>query len=52
LFDSADEGIVTWISKALRERHAPRKRFRDEAVTKLKKDHLRPRKRLDVMTIG
>jgi len=46
---SIDEGIVTWISTALRESHGDQKRFRDEAIAKLKADHLRLQKRLDVM---
>jgi site-specific DNA recombinase len=46
---SIDEGIVTWISTALRESHGDQKRFRDEAIAKLKGDHLRLQKRLDVM---
>jgi site-specific DNA recombinase len=46
---SIDEGIVTWISTALRESHGDQKRFRDEAIAKLNADHLRLQKRLDVM---
>jgi site-specific DNA recombinase len=34
---------------ALRESHADQKRFRDEAMSKLKQDHLRLQNRLDVM---
>jgi hypothetical protein len=41
--------IVTWISTALRESHGDQKRFRYEAIAKLKADHLRLQKRLDVM---
>jgi site-specific DNA recombinase len=46
---SIDESIVIWISQALRESHGDQKRFRDEAIAKLKQDHLRLQKRLDVM---
>ncbi len=46
---SIDEGIVAWISTALRESHGDQKRFRDEGIAKLKQDHLRLQKRLDVM---
>jgi site-specific DNA recombinase len=46
---SIDEGIITWISTALRESHGDQKRFRDEAIAKPKADHLRLQKRLDVM---
>ena len=46
---SIDEEIVAWISKALRESHGDQKRFRDEAIAKLKQDHQRLQKRLDVM---
>lgn len=46
---SIDEGIVTWISTALRESPGDQKRFRDEGITKLKQDHLRLQKRLDLM---
>lgn len=46
---SIDEGIVEWIATALRESHGDQKRFRDEAIAKLKADHLRLQKRLDLM---
>jgi hypothetical protein len=46
---SIDEGIVAWISTALRESHSDQKRFRDEGIAKLKADHLRLQKRLDLM---
>jgi site-specific DNA recombinase len=45
---SIDEGIVNWIATALRQSHADQKCFRDDAVAKCKKDHLRLQNRLDV----
>jgi site-specific DNA recombinase len=46
---SIDEDIVRWISTALRQCHGDQKRFRDEAIAKLQKEHLRIQNRLDVM---
>ena len=46
---SIDEDIVAWISTALRESHSDQKQFRDESIAKLKEDHVRLQKRLDVM---
>jgi site-specific DNA recombinase len=46
---SIDEDIVAWISTALHGSHGDQKRFREEAIAKLKQDHLRLQKRRDVM---
>ena len=46
---SIDEDIVNWIATALRESHTDQKRFRDDALSRLKSEHLRLQARLDVM---
>ena len=40
---------MNWIATALRQSHTDQKRFRDDAVAKLKQEHLRLQNRLDVM---
>jgi site-specific DNA recombinase len=44
-----DEEVVGWVASALRQSHTDAKRFRDEAVAKLKKEYTRLQGRLESM---
>jgi DNA invertase Pin-like site-specific DNA recombinase len=44
-----DEEVVGWIASALRQSHSDQKRCRDEAISKLKQEHLRLQTRLDLV---
>ena len=44
-----DEEVVEWVTSALRQSHTDEKRFRDEAVGKLKKEYTRLQGRLEAM---
>jgi site-specific DNA recombinase len=44
-----DEEVVGWVTSALRQSHTDEKRFRDEAVAKLKKEYTRLQERLEAM---
>ena len=44
-----DEEVLAWVASALRESHSDEKRFRDEAVTRLKSEYARLQKRLEAM---
>ena len=44
-----DEQVVDWVASALRQSHTDEKRFRDEAVAKLKNEHARLQGRLEAM---
>lgn len=46
---SLDQEVVDWISTALRESHADKRRHHDEAVSRLKADHQRLQNRLETL---
>jgi hypothetical protein len=44
-----DEEVIGWVASALRQSHADEKRFRDEAVSRLKAEYSRLQGRLEAM---
>ena len=46
---SLDQEVVDWISTALKESHADKRRHHDEAVSRLKADHQRLQNRLETL---
>ena len=44
-----DQAVVEWISGALKESHADKRKYHDEAITRLQGDHLRWRNRLETL---
>jgi site-specific DNA recombinase len=44
-----DKDVVEWISEALKESHVDKRRFHDEAISRLKGDHQRLQNRLETL---
>ena len=48
---SFTEQVLTWVRRALKESHVDEKRFHDEAIQRLQREHQRIQERIDIMYI-